>query len=186
MEIVILRHGKPDFEPPVRVKAKELKSLISSYDSCGICDRPPVEARERAQHCNVAVCSDLPRSMISAKVLGVTPVLVSDPLFREAALPHARWGLVRLSPKLWAVFFRLIWFAGFSCNGESVAFARYRAKDAARRLVKYAAEHKSILLVGHGIINRFIAEELLSLGWVGPSNPGRGYWEYGVYRDNTT
>ena len=186
MEIVILRHGKPDFDLPVKVKAKELEALASSYDACGICDTPPVEAWEKAQHCNVVVCSDLPRSTSSAKVLGVTPILVSDPLFREAALPHTGWGLVSLPPKLWAIFFRLIWFAGFSGNGESVAFAKYRAKEAARRLVKYATEHKSVLFVGHGFINRFIAKELLSLGWVGPDNPGRGYWEYGVYRCNAT
>jgi len=187
MEIVILRHGKPDFDLPVRVKAKELEALVSSYNACGICDTPPVEVREKAQHCNVVVCSDLPRSTSSAKVLvEVTPILASDPLFREAALPHTHWGLVSLPPKVWAVFFRLIWFAGFSGNGESVAFEKCRAKEAAARLAQYAAEHRSVLFIGHSFINRFIAKELLSLGWVGPGNPGRGYWEYGVYRCNAT
>lgn len=38
-----------------------------------------------------------------------------------------------------------------------------------------------VLLMGHGIINRFIAKELLATGWKEQTRPRTGYWGAGVY-----
>ncbi len=184
MEIVLLRHGKPDFEFTRPVKARELGTLITSYNSCGIKGEPPVNAVERARQCNAVVCSDLPRSIESANALGIETVHLSDSLFREAELPYSRFGLVPIPPQIWAVVFRMLWFFGFSANGESLATARKRAAVGARKLVEISRAQGSVLFIGHGFINRFIAKELLAHGWAGPTNPGKDFWEYGVYRYN--
>ncbi|AYL08019.1 phosphoglycerate mutase [Enterobacter kobei] len=37
-----------------------------------------------------------------------------------------------------------------------------------------------VLLMGHGIINRYIAKELLASGWKEQTRPRTGYWGAGV------
>ncbi len=186
MKIVLLRHGEPDFDFAEKVKAREIHKLVESYNACGIKDHPPVGVAEKVQQCKIVVCSNLPRSIQSAEALGVDKVHVSDSLFREAGLPYARWGLISISPRIWAVLFRALWFIGFSANGESFISTKQRAGACAQRLAEIAKEHESVLFIGHGFINRFIAKELLSKGWEGPTNPGKYFWEYGVYRYNAT
>lgn len=96
-------------------------------------------------------------------------------------LPYFDREPITLPLRLWALVLRTLWFMGFSKNTESIFTARGRAKVAARTLVELAGEHESVLLVGHGFLNHYVAKELLAQDWVGPSSPGRKYWEYGTY-----
>lgn len=181
MQITLLRHGKPEFEFTGKVTAAQLRQLIKSYDSAGITNGPPACAVNQAQKCNIVVCSHLPRSIQSAKAIGLTEINISDAIYSEAGLPYAAWTLVKLPVKVWAIFFRMLWCLGYSNNEESIFEARQRAKKAANHLMSIARQHDSVIFVGHGFINRFIAKELLLNGWVGPKNPGKNYWEFGVY-----
>ena len=81
---------------------------------------------------------------------------------------------------------RCLWVLGYSKNGESFSMAKERAKIATQRLIQLAKQFESVLLVGHGLTNYFIAKELLSHKWSGPSHPGKNYWSYGVYRYHAT
>ena len=138
-------------------------------------------AIEVAKSCNIVVCSDLPRSVESARALGVNEIDFIESMFREMELPHGSFPSPKLSPNIWAAFFRLLWFFGYSSNGESLREAKSRASKGANRLKEIAANNGSVLLVGHGFVNRFIANELVSNGWQGPANPGKQFWEFGVY-----
>jgi len=86
-----------------------------------------------------------------------------------------------MSLDTWGILLRCMSVIGFSRNGESLSMAKKRAQVAASTLIDVAHEHQSVLLVGHGFVNYFIAQELLARNWVGPSKPGSGYWEYGIY-----
>jgi broad specificity phosphatase PhoE len=185
MKIVLLRHGKPDMPAFGKLKASEMCQWIESYNLAGIDQEliPPTRTTEMAASCNAIVCSDLPRSVESANALkskGEHDIL-SDALFREMDLPCTNWTLLRLSPTIWVVLFRILWFLGFSPRCESYYSARLRAITGAQRLKELAAEHGSVLLVGHGLLNRFLAKELLSTDWEGSASPGKQYWEFGVY-----
>jgi hypothetical protein len=67
-----------------------------------------------------------------------------------------------------------------------VAF-KLRVSLAAEKLIQLAKSHDSVLLIGHGIINRYLAKELISKGWSGGAAPGGNkywgyrYWEYAAY-----
>ena len=87
-----------------------------------------------------------------------------------------------MSVENWGIFLRVASIFGFSRNGESLLMAMRRAKEASLELISLAKEKQSVLLVGHGFINYFIAKELLKQQWVGPSKPGGSYWDYGTYR----
>ncbi len=182
MKITLIRHGKPAFELKGKAKARDIGEIIIRYDLSGIEGEPPEDAKQRASACHVAVCSDLSRSLESAKALGFADILLSDPVFREIAMPHFNQGSLTLSVGAWGLLLRCLSTVGFSRNGESISMAKQRAQVAASTLIEVAHEHQSVLLVGHGFVNYFIAQELLARNWVGPTKPGRGYWEYGVYR----
>ena len=182
-EIALLRHGKPKALSSAPISACQFSEWISRYDDSGIAENSaPAKANlEYANKCDVLVCSSLPRSIQSAELLSSDQPLVSDKLFCEAGMPCAQRKTLKLPPKVWAVLFRVFWYFGYSRNSESYSDARKRASMAAHKLVALAEEHRSVMLVGHGIINRLIARELKSLGWSGPANPGSLYWDYRIY-----
>jgi broad specificity phosphatase PhoE len=182
MEIILIRHGKPEFELIGKARARELPNIVQNYNESGIAGLPPPAAAQMALRCDAVICSDLRRSLHSAEVLGIKNVNVIDALFREVAIPHFTNGAIELPVSAWGVILRTLSIFGFSRNGESLSMARTRAKEAAAQLVKIAHNHERIMLVGHGFINYFIAKELLSNNWIGPSRPGQDYWEYGVYQ----
>ena len=103
--------------------------------------------------------------------------------FRETELPtFPRILGLKLSPNNWAVVFRCLWFSGYSRRCESVANAKRRAKLASEQLVKYAEEHKSVIVVvGHGFFNRLIAEELKKMGWEGKRKSSAKHWNCTTY-----
>ncbi|MFO7602260.1 MAG: histidine phosphatase family protein [Gammaproteobacteria bacterium] len=186
-KIMLLRHGKPEFDlfstgrDPYA--AAQLSQVIRRYTQSPIAPAPPppVHALQHARDCRAIVCSDLRRSLESATRLGHAQKTLIAPLFREAELPYADWQRPRLSLYSWFVIFRLLWLFGYAQNGESLRQARRRAIAATDVLTELARQHGSVLLVGHGFMNHFIARQLRARGWQGPKSPGRHYWEYGVY-----
>ncbi len=188
MKIVLLRHGKPNISEHGRIRANEVHQWIELYNSVGLCAEhmPSAKSIEIANDCNTVICSDLTRSIESAQALGVKEINLTEPLFREMGLPYSSFPpLLKLPPNLWVALFRAVWFFGYSSNSESFKEAKLRATEGANKLKTIAEKNDSVLLVGHGFINQFIAKNLLSSGWKGSNNPGRKYWEFGVYEYST-
>ncbi|MEJ2612838.1 MAG: phosphoglycerate mutase family protein [Candidatus Thiodiazotropha sp.] len=181
VRITILRHGKPDFEWERSVRGSDFRWLESAYESAGIVGTPPKILDRLVDSHNVVICSDLPRSIESTKALGAKTIHVSSPIFREMNLPYFNEVSVKLPLKLWVIFLRSAWFLGFSRNTESFSSAKSRAKEASNQLVELAAQHNSVLFIGHGFLNHYVAKELIANNWVGPRTPGKKYWEYGTY-----
>ena len=188
MEIVILRHGKPKIGTLGKLTASGFGQWIAAYNKAGIdsTHAPSPNAITQAKACSIVVCSNLPRSIESATVLGIKNVEVQDSLFRECEMPYADWNYLRLSVLGWSFVFRIFQMLGYSSNAESFKEARQRAYRCALQLSELAQKHESVLFVGHGSLNWLIAKKLLRMGWVGPKNAGRRYWDYGVYRYNAT
>ncbi|GKT12065.1 MAG: hypothetical protein ISEC1_P1039 [Thiomicrorhabdus sp.] len=183
MRIVLLRHGKPHLTSPKRIKARNMQHWIDNYNTAELdtSASPSTELIELATQCQQIVCSNQSRSLDSAKVLNLNTVHESDPLFREFGMPYRKIPFVKLTPTLWAIIFRLSWLMGFSLNSESFEEAKIRAENAANRLIKMAEDHNDILLIGHGLLNKFIAKQLLSEGWSCSKMLGRKHWEYGIF-----
>lgn len=184
MEIAILRHGKPVIPNLKPLSAMGFSSWVRDYNLAPLSDssRPTSEAQRFASRCCVIVCSKLRRSIDSAKALNGEKILVADELLAEAELPIAAWHRPKLSPGIWAVIFRVLWFLGYSRGSESFREAKARANRASKMLIALAEEHQSVLFVGHGVFNRLVANELRKAGWIGPNNPGSKHWAFGVYR----
>lgn len=188
MEIIILRHGKPKIAPPPRLSASEFGLWIKEYNKAGIDDShaAPPEIVRLVKSCSVVVCSDFPRSIESAISLGVKTTQQPDMQFRECEMPYANWYYPKLPIMVWVVIFRILHFFGYSSNAESFKAAKQRAHNCALRLSELAHHHKSVLFVGHGLLNWLISKRLQRTGWVGPRSPGHKYWGHGIYRYTAT
>ncbi|WP_287602465.1 hypothetical protein [Thiothrix sp.] len=186
MKIILMRHGKPDFDFSRRVKATEFARIAHEYDTAGMVDHPPIQAMEQAQQCNAVVVSDLIRSHLSAQALILENIVLSSTLFKEAPLPYPSSGNIKLSVSIWAVLLRVAWLLGYSQNSESFNAASNRAKEAAGVLMQLAEKHGSVLLVGHGVMNWLLAKELRKQGWAGKTtSQGGKHWGFGVYEYTT-
>lgn len=183
MRIILMRHGKPDLADSKSLASHEFHQWISAYNHAPLCEQsaPNAEVQRIANKCALTVCSHLRRSQESAQRLGLT-IFHSDEIFREMEMPHGKLYLPKLPPAFWAVLFRCLWFLGYRCNSESFSAARQRAVIAAQQLQDLARQHESVIFIGHGLFNRFVAKELRRKGWRGSANPGARYWEYSVYQ----
>lgn len=183
MQIVLMRHGRPLIDSRRRLHAAAFAAWVERYDAAGIdaAWAPPLLAIERARQCTFVVCSDLARSWESASAVGLAQADVCSPMFREMEMPAAAWRFPKLSLPVWSVFFRLLWVFGYSAGAESFTAAKARARDCAEQLADWASVHGSVLFVGHGSLNWFIARHLKRMGWSCPTRPPRRYWEYSVH-----
>ena len=188
MEITLLRHGKPIIPSLKKLSASAFYEWVQEYNTSGLSpsSKPTTEAFSCANECNAIVCSDLPRSIESAKALNAGDIVLSNAIFNEAGLPAANWHTLKLSPKIWAVTFRVLWLLGYSRNSESFRESKARAIEAVKKLTEIAHEYESVLFVGHGVYNRILANELRRSGWSGPKNPGSKHWSMGVYECKKT
>ena len=183
MEIILLRHGKPKIQSLKKISASDFAQWVHAYNLSGLCtsSNPTSDAVSMANKSDAVVCSNLLRSSDSAKALGISKITLQSSQFNEAGIPVANWASPKMSPKLWAVVFRILWLFGYSSNSESFKETKSRASKAAAMLIDLANEHGRVLFVGHGVYNRILAKELKSLGWAGPKNPGSKYWSFGMY-----
>lgn len=183
MEIVLLRHGKPKVELSGYLSAKELKNLVLAYTQSNIKDRPS-ETLKKYFKDHYVVCSNLLRSIESAKNLNFKNIHVSDELYRETNIPHFDNSFVKLPIMVWLILFRVLWLFGFSKNGEPYAQAKIRSKQAAGKLVGLAESNEKIIVVGHGLMNRLIGYQLEKKGWQASKREGKRYWELKKYTFN--
>lgn len=180
MEIVLLRHGKPKVDLSGYLSTKELKQLVAAYNESKIQDLPSEKLKTSYKNYYV-ICSNLPRSIDSAKKLSLNNIHVSDELYREADIPYFEKINLILPVTFWVILLRIMWLFGFSNNGESFSQAKNRSKYAAENLMQLAQEQKKIIVVGHGLMNRLIGKQLKKKGWQAREKLGKSYWEQHKY-----
>ena len=181
MKIILMRHGQPTLKPcPGKVSPSDMHRWISDYNLSEVMDDPaPPTTRELTAQAKYIISSTMPRALTSLDRLGLKP-FQTDTLFSEAELPFLHWPGARLSPLTWAFVFRMLWLCGYSRGVESFSEARERAQRAAQRLISLA-EEGMVLLLGHGIMNRLTARQLLAHGWKSETRHGNKYWSASSY-----
>lgn len=187
MQIVLVRHGKPDIDIK-DIRAAQLADWVQQYNSADLLpgSTPPTALLDLAQH-GVILCSDLKRSQQSAQRIleqhrGIEQRLTGHSIYREIDLPKLHFPSPNFSPATWVVVFRLLWLLGLSRQCESFFAAKKRAQFAGRQLELAAQQHGSVMLVGHGLFNRFIAKALRQRNWLGPTHTGSLHWDYAVFK----
>lgn len=180
MPIILMRHGKPDGLSSQRLSAQAMTQWTADYDRALIGDdMPPQRCIDIARQADIVVASPLPRALASLEKLGLSASVI-DPLFREVGLPSLPLATPALPPALWLSLLRLLWLCGYSGSVESFRHARQRAVVAASQLISLS-EQGTVLLAGHGIMNKLIARELRRQGWLAEKHASSRYWSTAVY-----
>ncbi|MFZ2268032.1 MAG: hypothetical protein WAV95_10710 [Azonexus sp.] len=187
MQIILMRHGRPAIDGQQGLSARAYGAWIKRYNAAAIdpASPPPAAAIRQARLARHVQCSTLPRSVGSAAALGIS-AHGQDAAFRELDMPHADWCFPILPVGLWSVLFRLAWVLGYHRHTESFAAARARAAACAETLSQLAAVHGSVLFIGHGALNWFIARVLRRAGWQSPDGAPRQHWQYAVFSRTAT
>ena len=183
MKIILVRHGMPAWDFRTPISGREFAAWRQGEDAAPIdpSHRPSAALEGLVRDASCVAASTLRRSLESARLLAPATAPLIDATFREAELPsRIRLGL-RLPPELWGLFARSAWFCGWSAGVESFRAARARAVRAATLLATCAAEHGTVALVGHGLMNVFIARRLRAAGWSGPRLTPQRHWGYASY-----
>jgi broad specificity phosphatase PhoE len=177
LKIFLVRHGRPAADFRTRIPGSAFGAWLRSYDEAplDVTSVPPADLRARVATVGCIASSPLRRSRESAALLAPGRPGVCDALFAEAGVPSTIGLSLALRPRYWTLLLRVAWLCGWSDGAESVHEARRRAQRAAERLAELAREHRSVMLIGHGAINRMISRVLGRTGWRGPV-AGRAYW----------
>lgn len=183
MQIILVRHGRPDHLAASWSTPVGMKTWVERYNAANVVGSERPEALRRlADSAGVVVCSSLKRCVESRTLLSCECTHEPDPLFAEAHLPCPDWAYPLMPSRFWRIAFRTAWFFGFADNTEPVSESRRRASAAADKLIDLAQTHGSVLLMGHKVMNALIATQLRQRGWQGPAMPLlSGYWQPSRY-----
>jgi broad specificity phosphatase PhoE len=181
-KIVLMRHGEPASRYSAWIAGREFGEWVRSFDQGGIKEAMliPDEVRQLASTIGLVISSDLLRATQSAARLARKTVI--DPDLREAGLVESFRTSLRAPVSLWLAAARLAWRLDVTSSQEPIAAARARAQRVTENVISLAREHRSVLVVGHGVFNSLIARRLRALGWSGPLVPPSRYWSVATYR----
>jgi len=179
MEIILVRHGKPEALGRAVIAGHDIGQWARAYNAAGINRQvePPERLRRLAASAGYVVASDLRRSRESAEWLASSQEIRIDPDLREAALPDSMGVSLRMPPGAWIVIARTVWYLGRGSSDEPIQAARRRAGRVAHRLSALAREYEVVLVVGHAVFNRMIAAHLQKSRWQGPKILLGTYWD---------
>ncbi|MCH6256064.1 histidine phosphatase family protein [Puniceicoccaceae bacterium K14] len=187
MKIVVMRHGQPEMDidslKVEKLSPQGVGEIVEQYERTDL--NPDSEVPQQsllvAESCSFAISSKLPRALSSIQKLGLEDRAVAFDCFNESSLPYLNWGKPRASFFTWCLLFRTAWFLGFSRNGESISDAKRRACKCADLVFQKLETHESLLVLGHGIMNRLLYRELKRSGWIEKESTGGSYWSYKVF-----
>jgi len=180
-QIILLRHAKVKIDIPF-IYSRQMKEFIEAYNQAPVeFDGVNGALKSTMDSVDIILSSELSRTKETLKYLG-KKAQHSDTIFNEAGLPYANGKIVKLPATVWAVLFRIMWIFGYSKQSESYKEAKARAKLSADKLIAYAKADKSVLLVGHGVMNKLISKELMDSGASLVKKTGNGNLGYTVFQ----
>ncbi len=186
INILLVRHGQPDLAWPDLCTADEFLTWSERYRDCGLdkhSQPPPDLIDQIRQHRRIRwVSSPLKRAHQSCAVLSCGAELLVLEELAEVRLPSARGTLGEYSAQGWIEKLILAYNAGLLRGSESPEQLERKAKSAAQKLLAHAASAECVVAVGHGLINRLVAEALVRLGVKLHASQSGEYWRWQYFK----
>jgi broad specificity phosphatase PhoE len=186
-KIILIRHAKPDFLFNSKHNYKTAKKALEAFNESNIKivdNEKLVKINNKINSTSKIYCSHLRRSIETAKLLvSEEASLKKNKVFNEFDLYFPRFPWIKLSFNAWVVISRLIWLLGLrnDSNVETFESAKKRSKQAANILTESCTSEKEVVLIGHGLLNRFIGKTLLENSWELNEKSGRKYLDFNIY-----
>ncbi len=184
MRIVLIRHGRPAMGRSRWIGHAAFARFIDDYQAAGLdgAHPPPPELVEMVKGARRIFCSELQRSIESARMLLPGAELVSSPVFTESPLASPPLPALRMKAPAWAVVARIAWHGGFKPGIESYGQSKQRARKALDMLIAEAESEGIAVLVAHGYFNAILGRTLRHLGWQHVQGAHRPrFWNAVVY-----
>lgn len=180
--IILLRHGEVDIDNNKRISAYQFKDWIKLYNNANIKYKIPEknELKTILDKADIILASKLKRSIQSIDLFKKT-AYEKNSIFNEAQIPYSAWTTIRLTPKLWLIIFRVLWFFGYSKNSKSFKETKILANEATLKLITLMDSNNYIVLVGHGIMNRLISKVLIKKGWKSRKKSKNENWGFSIF-----
>ena len=178
--IIIARHGKPALSRKIKLNWREYRDWWKKYDAGGLASEQKIPKRLKVwtDKADIVISSSLLRAVESAELAaGRKPDFTYDNLI-EAALPSPHLGPLRIRPKSWGTWSRIVWYIGWSDGMETHGEARARANDMCDVLAGHAKDGKIIYVSAHGWFNRMLKGSLMKRGWKCMSQNGDLHWSH--------
>lgn len=176
-QIILIRHGEPDLEKSGWKNRKQAEAFFRAYDSVGIRKFAGLPFESESLPADTVWHSNMPRAKHTAELLfGNTAVLMESEAFREFGRKVVPFINLKFPLKFWTITSRFCWLLGGNDAGiETFKEAKQRAKQNVGFLEGRALQHKNVVLVAHGLHNRFVAKYLRESGWRLAYSDGSGY-----------
>ena len=176
-QIVLIRHAEPDLDKKGCRNRDEAIRFFSAYDSAGIVpfDKRPLCLESIGT--STVLHSSLPRARQSAKLaFGQGFEYQENDRYREFERKTMKFCNIRLPLKCWTTSSRLLWLMGLNDKGiESFREARSRARENANVLADKTTGEEQVILLAHGLHNRYVKKYLKKLGWKEVYDSGNAY-----------
>lgn len=174
LEIILIRHGKPQSAHNDKVNAIDYLKWIRAYDLSKVADTSRPEEIQTELGSYYLISSDLARAIHSTELYTQrSPDLISS-LFKEMDIPRYKLPFT-LRPMTWVYLCRALWMLGIKGPFESYKAAKQRAQLATEQLIEIAGKEDKLVLFGHGFMNLHIRKQLLATGWEMKCK-SNGYW----------
>ena len=178
--IIIVRHGKPALSRKAQMDWRGYREWWKQYDAGGLAEtqKIPKKVTKLAAAADVIISSPLRRAVESAERVAGRPPDEIWPELVEAALPSPPLGPLKLRPKTWGTYSRIVWYWGWSDGMESHTAARARAERICDKLNVEASGGRMVFITAHGWFNRMVKGSLKKRGWKCVSQNGDLHWSF--------
>ena len=164
MQIVLVRHGKPEKSQNTRLGSAGFANWVRNYNHSMVAktSRPNMVFTDSFDDYYV-VSSDLPRAVHSCEIaLNKSPDLTSA-LYREMDIPRFKLPFT-LNAWTWVYVNRALWTVGKTGPFESYRQAKIRAKTAAQELITIAQKEGKVIVFAHGYLNLHMRKHFRNYG----------------------
>ncbi len=175
MEIILIRHGKPEATTNPRVTASGFARWVRSYKNSGLLhESSPSDELILHIKNHYYISSDLKRAVESANLCTSKEPEKRLKVLREIEIPCFKFPFF-LKAKTWLYLNRILWILGLKSSTESFKQGKERAFLASEQLEKLALEQTKIAVFSHGYLNIHIKRKLIQKGW-SVTHQSNDYW----------
>jgi len=177
LQVLLIRHGEPDLEKKGWRNRDEAIRFMQDYDSATVVPFSEGPLQLEGIPVDTILHSSLPRARHTAKLaFGEAFILMEDSNYREFERKTMKWCNIKMPTRCWATSSRVLWLLGLNNkNIESFSEAKDRAQANAANLASQAQKDGMVILVAHGLHNKYVKKYLRKAGWKLVYNNGNGY-----------
>lgn len=176
-QIILIRHGEPDLNKKGWRNREEAIQFMIEYDSAIVLPFNNGPLKVDSLQIDTILHSTLPRAKNTAeRAFSKTKILIGDDRFIEFERKAMKWPNINMPTKFWTTGSRILWLMGLNDkNIESFHQAKKRAKSNAKFLAEKAGQEGMVILVAHGLHNKYVKKFLRKSDWKKVYNSGNDY-----------